>query len=468
MPRFPDRFGVEGACDPRYDSGYPVPTNQDERTVNPETTPTSDKPMTFWSAVSLGVGAMIGAGIFALLGEAGTIARSAVYLSFIAGGMIALLSGYSLGKLGARYPSAGGIVEYLVQCYGTGLFAGAMSIVLYIAAVISLALIAKTFGNYGATFLPENTGAYAHHIMAVGIVVAFVTVNLRGARDVAFWEKLTVTIKFTVLVVLAAAGLITLQPDLLAPATYPPSSQILFSLAITFFAYEGFRVITNAAEDMPDPSRTLPRAIMTSIVLVMALYIAVSFAVFGNLPADRVVAAKDYALAEAALPIFGQIGFRVIAIAALISTASSINANLYSVTNVTYQLAKNGELPAAFGRPIAHSHEGLVISGVLVAVMALLFDLSQIAAIGSISLLFVHGVTHLGHLRRIRETGASRVLVVLAAVASFGTMLLALVYVSRVATGVLVLLAGFVVLAVALEFTLQHWLGREIQPRIDS
>jgi amino acid transporter len=436
--------------------------------MNPETNQASDKPMTFWAAVSLGVGAMIGAGIFALLGEAGTIAQSAVYLSFIAGGMIAMLSGYSLGKLGARYPSAGGIVEYLVQCYGSGIFAGAMSIVLYIAAVISLALIAKTFGNYGATFLPETTPSFTHHLLAVGIVVAFVAVNLRGARDVAFWEQLTVAIKFSVLVVLATAGIISLQPDLLAPATYPPTSQVLFSLAITFFAYEGFRVITNAAEDMPDPAHTLPRAMMTSIVLVMALYIAVSLAVFGNLPADRVVAAKDYALAEAALPIFGQIGFRVIAVAALISTASSINANLYAVTNVTYQLAKNGELPAAFGRPIAHSREGLVISGALVVVLALLFDLSQIAAIGSISILFVHGVTHLGHLRRTRETGASRILVVLAAVASFGAMILALIYVSRVATGILVLLAGFAILAFVLEFTLQHWLGREVQPRVDS
>ena len=120
----------------------------------------ADKPMTFWAAVSLGVGAMIGAGIFALLGEAGTIGRSATYVSFIMGGSIALLSGYSLGKLGARYPSAGGIVEYLVQCYGTGLFAGAMSITLYIAALISMALIAKTFGNYFATFIPETTQGY--------------------------------------------------------------------------------------------------------------------------------------------------------------------------------------------------------------------------------------------------------------------------------------------------------------------
>jgi len=162
---------------------------------------------------------------------------------------------------------------------------------------------------------------------------------------------------------------------------------------------------------MADPARTLPRAMMTSILLVMALYVAVSFAVFGNLPAERVIAAKDYALAEAALPLFGQIGFRVIALAALVSTAS---------------------------------------------------------AIGSISILFVHGVTHIGHLRRTSETGASRFVVALAALASFGAMALASIYVSRVSPEVVVLLIGFVTFSFGLEFALQRWMGRKILPRVVS
>ena len=429
--------------------------------------PEPRKPMTTWAAVSLGLGAMIGAGIFALLGEAGTIAGSAVYLSFLLAGGIALLSGYSLGKLGARYPSAGGIVEYLVQCYGTGPFAGAMSIVLYVAAVVSVALIAATFGNYAAALLPGVPWRHANDAFAIGIVLLFVAINLRGAREVAFWEQLTVTIKVAVLIVLAAVGLYTLQPELLAPRTYPPGQQVWFSLAITFFAYEGFRVITNTAEDMRDPARTLPRAMMIAILLVMVLYVAVSFAVFGNLPAERVAAAKDYALAEAALPVFGRTGFRVIALAALVSTASTINANLYAVTNVTYQLARDGELPAAFGRPIGHSREGLVISGTIVSVLALAFDLSQIAAIGSISILFVHGVVHLGHLRRTHDTGASRPMVVLAMLATFGAMSVALVYLVATSSRVVaIVLAGFLAGSFALEIALRRWAGRGLRPRV--
>jgi len=426
----------------------------------------SKKPIGLWSAVSMGIGAMVGAGIFALLGEASAISGSAVYISFIIGGVIALFSGYSLGKLGARYPSAGGIVEYLTQSYGTGYFTGTMSIMLYFAAVVSLSLIAKAFGNYAITFLPAGTSPLWHYFFSIGIVLVFIAINLRGAKDVAVWERAIVAVKFLVLSILSIAGIIYLNPVLLSPDSYPPTNDIFFSLAITFFAYEGFRVITNTAEDMPDPAKTLPNAMMISIILVMILYVAVAFAVFGNLPANKVIAAKDFALAEAALPIFGHAGFVIVAIAALISTASSINANLYAVTNVTYQLAKDGELPSVFGQPIAHSRDGLLISGLLIIILSVLFDLSEIAAIGSISILFVHTVTHIGHLKMTAETGASRILVLLAALFSLVAMVLALIYVSRQSGQVITILLGFVIVAASTEVFLQKITKREVTSRI--
>ncbi|VAW45470.1 hypothetical protein MNBD_GAMMA03-1745 [hydrothermal vent metagenome] len=426
----------------------------------------SKKPIGFWSAVAMGIGAMVGAGIFALLGEASAISGSAVYISFIIGGIIALFSGYSLGKLGARYPSSGGIVEYLSQAYGIGFFTGTMSIMLYFSAIVSLSLIAKAFGNYAVTFLPASFSPLWHHYFSIGIVLFFVLINLKGAKDVAFWEKVTVAIKFAVLCGLAIAGITYLNPVLLSPSTYPPVGDVFFSLAITFFAYEGFRVITNTAEDMPDPAKTLPRAIMTSILLVMVLYVAVAIAVFGNLPTDKVMAAKDFALAEAALPIFGQTGFTVVAITALIATASAINANLYAVTNVTYQLAKDGELPAVFGKPIAHSREGLLISGALIIVLSLLFDLSDIAAIGSISILFIHAVTHIGHLKLLKQTGASKMLVIIAAALSLVAMVLALIYISQHSDHIVIVLIGFVVAAATIEVALQKIAKREVKPRI--
>ena len=425
----------------------------------------SGKPVTFWSAVSLGAGAMIGGGIFALLGDAGAIAHSAVYLSFIIGGIIALLSGYSLGKLGARYPAAGGIVEYLVQSFGVGIFSGAMSIMLYIAALVSLALVAKTFGSYAFTFLPSHAPRLWVDIFSVSVLLLFMLINLNGTRSVTRIENIIVLLKVGVLVVFAIVGLIFVRPELLEPATYPPFRDVLFSLAITFFAYEGFRVITNTAEDMPDPGRMLPRTMITAILMVMVLYVLVALAVFGNLSVEEAVRAKDYALAEAALPVTGQTGFVIMALAALVSTASSINANLYAVTNVTYQLAKDGELPQAFGRPIAHSREGLVISVLFMIGFVLWLDLGQIAAVGSISVLIVHAITQLGHLRRVGQTGASRLLVIAALLATVSAIGLAVYYSSRTSPFIVYAVIGFLVLSFVMEYLLRGLTGRRVRIR---
>lgn len=414
----------------------------------------------------MGIGAMVGAGIFALLGEASAIAGSAVYISFIIGGIIALSSAYSLGKLGAEFPSSGGIIEYLSQSYGVGFFTGTMSIMLYFSAIVSLSLIAKAFANYAMTFLPADASGLWHPVFQTAIVVLFVVINLEGAKDVAIWERTTVAVKFTVLCGFSIAGLLFLHPELLSPRHYPAPSNIFYSLAVTFFAFEGFRVITNTAEDMPNPSKTLPKAMMAAVFFVMLLYVAISFSVFGNLPVEKVIDAKDFALAQAALPVFGHIGFSVVTVTALIATASAINANLYAVTNVTYQLAKDGELPQAFGVPIAHSREGLLISGILVVVLSLVFDLTEIATIGSISVLFVHAVTHIGHLRIIARTGASTILVAIAALLCLAAMVLALVYVNQKSNQVGLILLGFLLIAAATEFLLQKIHKREVLPRL--
>lgn len=281
----------------------------------------------------------------------------------------------------------------------------------------------------------------------------------------ALAENLVVAVKMGVLVAFAIAGIIFMDPARLSPADYPPVTTIFYSLAITFFAYEGFRVITNAAEDMEDPVRTLPRAILTAISLVMILYVTVSLAVFGNLTTDEVIAAKDFALAEAAKPIFGQTGFIIISLAALLSTSSAINASLYAATNVTYQLAKYGDLPALFGKPVAHSREGLVVSSVIIILLAVFLDLSQIAAIGAISTLIIHMTVHTGHLRLLRETGAVMWLVLLAVLVNLFAIVLAGIYLGQKSPMLLVWIAGFFALSLMVEIGLHLITGRTIQVR---
>jgi len=291
-------------------------------------------------------------------------------------------------------------------------------------------------------------------------------INLSGSSVIAKSENIIVIFKLSILIIFTVVAFFYIDPSLLSIKDAPPIKNIFSALALTFFAYAGFSVITNTAEDMQDPSKEIIKAMMIAISLVMVLYIAVTFAVFGNLPLDEIIKAKDYALAEAAKPAFGETGFKIMAIAALVSTASSINANLYAVTNITYQMAKNGELPEIYERNVWHSTEGLIVSTIILIVFALFFDLTQIAAIGSISILFIHALVHIGHLFKIDKTKASKFLVISAIVAIGVTIVLALNYTSKHIPNVGYFIAGGFVLSFLIEVALRLITKRVIKKQI--
>ncbi len=417
-----------------------------------------------FSAVMLGIGSMVGAGIFIVIGQAGAIAGNIVWLSFVIGGIAALLSGYSLAKLALRYPSRGGIVEYLVQCFGEGVFSGSSGVLFYLSQLIAIAAVAKSFGAYAATFM-QTPGHWAD-IFAVGIVLFFILINLLGATLVAKSENIIVIIKVTVLVFFTAAALFFVKPELLSVAKMPPMMDMLFAVGLTFFAYQGFSVITNTIEDMSDPAHTMMRSMFIAIGLVALLYIATSIAVLGNLPLDKVIATKDYALAEAAKPIFGEWGFKIMAATALLATASAINATLYAATEISYTMAKDGDLPEVYTYNVYNSFEGLIISGILILPMILFFNLAQVTTIAALAVLIIQGITHAGHLLRIKETGASVLLVASAMIAMFTIAGLTLWYTSRDMPLIGYYMIGAFGIAFAIEILLRLFTGRTVSRQI--
>ncbi len=221
-----------------------------------------------------------------------------------------------------------------------------------------------------------------------------------------------VGVKVAMLLLFAVGGLFFVAPHALSPSQWPPRLNIFLGAGILFLAYQGFGLITNAAEDMRDPRRTLPRALYTSVGLVMAIYVLVSLAVVGNLTVPAIVEAKDYALAAAARPFLGALGFRLIAVTALLSTASAINATLYGGANVSYAIAKDGELPPFFERKVwGRGTEGLLITTGLVLFFANGFDLERIAMMGSASFLVVYTAVNIAYLRLSEATHANRGLI---------------------------------------------------------
>ena len=419
-----------------------------------------------WSAVFLGIGSMVGAGIFIVIGQAGAIAGNMVLLSFAIAGVIALLCGYSLSKLAVTYPSRGGIIEYLVQSYGEGFFSGSLGVLFYIAQLVALAAVAKSFGTYAATYMQGGVTPMHTNMFALLILGVFVAINLIGASLVAKSESLIVIIKLSALGIFTVAALFYIKPAYLSVSDAPSMIHILFSLGLTFFAFQGFSVITNSVEDMQDPQKTMLKAMVLSIILVGLLYMTVTVAVFGNLTLAEVIKSQDYALAEAAKPAFGEIGFKLIAATALLATASAINATLYAVTQLSYTLAKDGDLPEIYERNIFHNTEGLIISALLIVPMILFFNLGEIASVAAVIVLLIQGFTHTGHLFKIKETGANLTLILLAIAGTFTAAGFAIYYTSQKVDHFGLYIVTTFILAYVLEVLLRLFNDRTIKKQI--
>ena len=414
-----------------------------------------------WSAAFLGIGSMVGAGIFIVIGQAGAMAGNIVWLSFIFGGIIALLSGYSLAKLAVRYQSRGGIVEYLVQGFGENKFSGTMGVMFYFSQLIAIAAVAKSFGTYSATFMHNGDTLWVN-IFAVGVVALFTFINLVGASIVAKSENIIVIVKLSILITFAIAALFTIKPSLLSVADMPPLSGMIFAIGITFFAYQGFNVITNTVEDMDNPKVTMMRAMFIALLFVAGLYILTSISVLGNLPLETIIKTKDYALAEAAKPIFGEWGFKIMAATALLATASAINATLYAVSDIGYTMAKEGNLPEIYKYNVYESFQGLIVSALLIIPMIIFFNLTQITTVAAIVMLIVQGTTHIAHLKLIKETGAKLYLVILAIIAMFSVAGLTLYSTYQTMPEIVYYLLITFAFAFTVEFLLRYFKDRVI------
>lgn len=370
--------------------------------------------LTIRQAAFIGVGAMVGAGIFALLGSAGEVAGAAVWLSFLIAGGVAGLQGYSFAKFGARYPSAGGLLEYVVRGFGNGHTTGVVAWLLLAANAIVTGMVAVSFGSYASTAFADGGEGWVP-VFAVLVVVAMTALNVLGSRAVARAQTVVVYVVLGILSLFAVTTLATIDLDLLAFSGYPPLRDIVSSVALTFFAFLGFGVVTFTAKDLRDPSRELPWAIYLALGIATTIYIVVSLGVFGTLTVDEVIDSGGTALAVAAEPVLGRAGYWLMTVTALFATAGATNAGLYPAAGLCEEMVAKGQFPRTLGRRFGdRAPAGLLLTGAIAIVLAAGFDLTAIASIGSAIALCVFAMIAAAHLRVRDETGASVWLLVLA------------------------------------------------------
>jgi hypothetical protein len=287
---------------------------------------------------------MVGAGIFSLLGAAGAVAGAAVWLSFLLAGVVASLQGYSFAKFGGRYPTAGGLLEYVRRGYGDGHFTGIIAWLILATNAIVTAMVAISFGSYASAALTDGNDTWVK-AFAVLLVVAMASLNVLGSQAVARVQTVVVVVVIGILIVFAISTLANLTPGHLDPSTYPPVKNIISSVALTFFAFLGFGVITFTAKDLAKPSRQLPQAMFLALGIAMVIYIAVSLGVFGTLTVKQVIDSGGTALAVAAQPTLGRAGYWLMTVTALLCY---IGRNQCRVVSRHWTLREHG-----YDRPVS-------------------------------------------------------------------------------------------------------------------
>ncbi len=373
----------------------------------------------------IGIGAMIGAGIFVLTGSAAHVAGPAAVLAFGINGLVTLLTAFAYAELGSAYPEAGG--GYLWAKEGlpapSGFLSGWMS---WVAHIIACALYAAAFshvitftlGEYGLPVggEPISVGGFTFNLVTVFITIAivafFVLVNYVGAQTTGRTEGLITLAKIGVLAVFIGVGAFAMVKDPTAPsrfwADFAPNGAggILLAMGLTFIAFEGYEIIAQSGEEVKRPKRNIPRAIFLSIAVVVTTYILTFIVALGvvSCPAEQeawlCLGGQDPELAmiRAAESLMGPVGVVLMVGGALLATTSALNATVYSSSRVSFAMGRDGALPRFLGRvhPRRHSPANAVlISGIIIVIFAVTLPIEQIAASADIMFLLLFVMANL-------------------------------------------------------------------------
>ncbi len=408
-------------------------------------------------AISIGIGGMVGGGIFAVLGLAVALAKGGTPVSFLIAGLIALITSYSYVKLSLKYPDRGGTVKFISQGFGTGVFSGGINNLLWVSYIIMLALYASAFGSYAPNLLQFTSDKNLDsHIYASAIIILATTINYYSIAVVGKIESYAVIIKLVILLSFVGFGLYGLfgNPHLeqLSPEHWESPFKLLTAGMVIFVAYEGFELIANAAPDIENPKINIPRAYYWSVIFVIFLYITIAAITVGSLEFSQIATAQDYVLAEAAKPMLGKFGFTVITVAALISTFSAINASLYGGSKVNYEIAEDDELPKEFTRKLWNQPIGLFITAIATLILVNTLKLESISTAGSVGFLLIFAVVNYTGFKLSKEIDGKKSIPLFGAIFCFAAMIALLVQHYAVSKSDIYIAIGIIAFCFAMEY----------------
>ena len=381
-------------------------------TSSPKTTelkPASMQSIRLAGATALGIGGMMGAGLFSLLGLASQHAGNQIAIAFLMGAFAAAFSIYSYARLGAAFPGNGGPANFTVAGFGNGWISGSLNVFQYLAYLVATALYAAGFAEYANALAHEELPVWATKLCAVSVVFIFSLINLLGTRTVGRAASLAMGFTILALLIFSVAGFAKIESSQLSFSTNDWHG-VLVAAGILYVNYQGFGVVTNASGAMPDPRRELPRAMFLALIIVTSIYVIVSMVAVGIWPTNMIEENSGHVLATIGQSLWGTFGLLVISIAALLATAAAVNATIFAASNIASDTARQGALPALLAHNNKNIPNGLIFSAALVAVMVITLPLAVVGQMASLAFLLVYALVTIGHWRIVHKTGASRVI----------------------------------------------------------
>ncbi len=395
--------------------------------------------------IAIGVGGMIGGGIFSVLGIAVGLAGHAAPLSFVIDMLIALAAGYHYVRLALTFRDDGASYTYLLRAWPEKPWiAGVEGWVVIVGYVGTLALYAYTFGAYGADLLGSTGAGAVRTWLSLGVLLFFMVVNLEGVRSAGVTEDLIVYTKIIILGLFAVIGLTRVEADRFFPVLDQGISGLFLGAAVIFVAYEGFQLITNAVVETEDPDRNVPRGIYGSILITGTIYLVLAVVAVGTMSLSQIVAAQEYALAEVARPLLSNAGRVLIGLAALMATSSAINSTLFGASRMMAEMGAKGMMPAEFNLRDSKNVPWMSILTLtaMAGAFTLLGSLSVIAEFSSMTFLLVSIGVSLANLKLRARTGANLGVALLGLVLMLVTVLTIAAYLGAHNPSELVIILG--------------------------
>ncbi len=346
-------------------------------------------------ATNIGIGAIIGAGVFVILGVATGLAGPSVIVAVLVSGGVALLTALSFARLSEKIPREGGAYEFAHELVSP--MAGFLTGFLWLASNIVLgAAVSLGFAHYLASLiaLPVVPAAFAVCIIATAV-------NYIGVTWSARLNNRLVATKLIVLLFFIAVCLLFFNGSNFTPFLAGGWSGVLAAAALFFFAYGGFARITTVSEEVINARQNVPKAVLLSLTISILIYIMVSVAAVGV--ADYQAASQSSAFLATAI---GHTGVPytglILAIGALAATASVLLTSILGVSRVAFAMSRNGELPPFLSETNPSNgipQKAVLVSGVSSALLALVGDLTLVAAISSFAMLAYYAMSNFAALR---------------------------------------------------------------------